>query len=301
MSVKREQLDPTQKQVTKDYLGIDFACIKKNEGNCLLRDDGTTLRLDFSKKEQRKIVCTAVDCPLGTASEFLDLLAGNVPANTSDESLATRATERWLRQHVSNNYKTASMWNETARKRYGRPWYFQETAHVQPTIAMRIVPKCLYWLLKKQGQQISSKSGLAILQEARKGTGKVIEAHPRMFLYSAVEKQHRLCPSSVTLKVLFHAAEYKNAKKHRRFVYHFLQQNTEWLQPCTRILMPKKPPKKILDSNHAFDAFLSALTAWSHLHRMTIRWDQTTPRLSEDAVLQEGHILVLAEKEQAHA
>ena len=301
MSSQAKQPIATNQEVAEFYLGIDFACIKKNLGNCLLRDDGASLSLDFSKADKRQVVCTAVDCPLGTSSEFLDVLNGKLPVNTNDKSLATRASERWIRQHVSDNYETASMWNDAARKRYGRRWYFQETAHVQPTVAMRIVPKCLYWLLKEQGQRLPSKSGLEILQDARKGKGKVVEAHPRMYLYSAVEKQHQRNRACVTPEVLFNVAEYKNSPERRRFVYCFLQQNTEWLQPACRKLMPEEPPKEILDSDHAFDAFLSALTAWSHKQGMTIRWDQTTPSLPESAVLHEGHILVLAEKEQAHA
>jgi hypothetical protein len=131
--------------------------------------------------------------------------------------------------------------------------------------------------------------------------GEIVEAHPRMFMYSAVEKQYRRCRASVTQEVLFNVAEYKNSPERRRFVYCFLQQNPGWMQPHSRKLMPEEPPKELLNSDHAFDAFLSALTAWSHQQGMTIRWDQTAPRLSEDAVLHEGHILVLAEKEQAHA
>lgn len=282
------------------YLGIDFACVKKNLGNCLLRDDGTNLHLDFTRAAPAEVVLTAVDCPLGTSSEFLDVLNGTLPKKASDESLATRATERWLRQYVIENYETVSMWGQAARKLYGRPHYFHTTTHVQPTVAMRIVPKCLHWLLEQQARRFPAMSGLEILQEARKGAGNVVEAHPRMFLYSAVEKQYRRDRASVTQEVLFNVAEYKNTPERRRFVYCFLQRNAGWLQPHGRMLTPEEPPDEILESDHAFDAFLSALTAWAHQRGMTIRWDQTMPRLAEAAVLHEGHILVLAEKEQAH-
>jgi hypothetical protein len=285
----------TEQNVAEYFLGIDFACIKRNLGNCLLRDDGASLFLDFSKSERRTVIITAVDCPLGTSSEFLEVLAGKLPSNPKDGSLASRQTERWLRKHVSDNYVTAGMWDEGARNRYGRDHYFSKTAHVQPTVAMRIVPKCLHWLLPHQLQEFPSKSGPEILQTARKGIGGVVEAHPRMFLYSAIEKQQKLLPASVTLEVLFNVAEYKNGPEHRRFVYDFLQKHTDWLKPCSRILIPARPPDEILKSNHAFDAFLSALTAWSHRHAMTIRWDKTAPSLTEAAVLQEGHILVLAQ------
>jgi hypothetical protein len=63
--------------------------------------------------------------------------------------------------------------------------------------------------------------------------------------------------------------------------------------------MPEEAPEEILESDHAFDAFLCALTAWSHRQGMTIAWDQAEPAISEEDVLHEGHILVLSEKEEA--
>jgi hypothetical protein len=299
MSRQDEEAVAVQQGNPRYYLGIDFACQKKRFGKCVLSDDGETLLLDFQDSVEHNPTCIAVDCPFGTSCEFLDVLNGKIPVDAVDESLATRATERWIREYVSTEYNTARMWNESARKVYGREHYFHTTTHVQPTIAMRIVPKCLYWLLTKEGERCPSRSGLDILQDARRGTGRIIEAHPRMFLYSAIEKQCRRCRESVTREVLFNVAEYKNHEDQRRFVYCFLQQNVEWLHPRSRRLMPEEPPIEILRSDHAFDAFLSALLAWSHKQGMTIRWDQTTPPLSEVAVVQEGHILVLRQTERA--
>lgn len=283
-------------QLPNYYCGTDFACNENNEASCFLYDDGQNFQVTLDKPVNAIEQLKAVDCPFGTSAGFLEVLVGRLPGILASPSLDTRATERWLRDHVKN-YNSVQLWKNEARIRFPNQIYFKTTSHVQPTVALRIVPKFLHWLLTEKAGLNQEMDGLDFLQMMRKGKGAIVEAHPRMFLYSAIEKQHLSDANGVDLEVLFHAASYKKKGQdgidHRQYVYKFLSDNNGWLCPFEHTL-PADPPRVIFESDHYFDAFLCALTAWAHSKNLTIPWDHTNGNVTEASVFHEGHILVLS-------
>jgi hypothetical protein len=53
------------------------------------------------------------------------------------------------------------------------------------------------------------------------------------------------------------------------------------------------PPESLVATDHAFDAWLSAVTAFAHTEGMTITWP--CAEISEEEVNTEGHILILGQ------
>ena len=285
------------------FCGRDFACDKTKDVVCYLHDDGKNLQVQLVKPFEGEIKLTAVDCPFGTSAEFLMVLNGRLPETRTDLSLATRATERWLREHVGG-YKSVKLWDGKAREKYPNVNYFVTTSHVQPAVGLRIVPKFLDELLQQKDKLYPDRDPKMcpslFFQEMRQGKGVFVEAHPRMFLYSAIEKQYLSDNESVTTEIMYNITAYKSDKRNgqvgedcRRKVYKFLSSTTGWLGLYPRIL-PNDPPEEFFETDHYFDAFLSALTAWAHYNSLTIPWNNTENMVTEKSVFHEGHILVLS-------
>jgi hypothetical protein len=285
------------------FCGRDFACDKTKDVSCFLHDDGEKLHVKLVKPPTVVVKLTAVDCPFGTSAEFLMVLNGGLPETLGDPSLATRATERWLREHVGG-YQSVKLWDKKAKKAYPRVKYFVTTSHVQPSVGLRMVPKFLHWLLQQKDKLYPdldpNRCPLLFFQKMRQGNGVIVEAHPRMFLYSAIEKQFLSDKESVTREVMYNTTSYKSDKRKgllgkdcRRKVYKFLSSTTGWLGLYPRIL-PKDLPEEFFKTDHYFDAFLSALTAWAHYNSLTIPWNNTENMVTEKSVFHEGHILVLS-------
>jgi hypothetical protein len=224
-----------------------------------------------------------------------------LPETLSDPSLATRATERWLREHVGG-YQSVKLWDDIAKQAYPeRDYYFWKTSHVQPAVGLRMVPKFLHWLLQQKNKLYPDLDPkmcpLLFFQKMRQGEGVIVEAHPRMFLYSAIEKQYLSDKESVTREVMYKVASYKRkgplGKDCRQKVYEFLSSTTGWLGLYPRKLQ-EDLPAEFFETDHYFDAFISALTAWAHYNSLTIPWNNTENMVTEKSVLHEGHILVLS-------
>lgn len=278
------------------YAGIDFANREARTGRCFVLDDGAALTVSFQQAPTGRVRTTGVDCPFGTAAEFYWLLTGMVPAVPPDGSFESRATERWVRRVIGNEYRTRALWDAAARRQYKRNSYFHPTTHVQPAVGLRIVPAFLYWLTQRHELPGDPPEKLKL---ARRGDGPVVEAHPRLFLYSMVERVHRARPGVVTAAVLDQVAGYKDkdGESHRNqrvVVYEFLRANPEWTGASRRRLEPAAPEAALFDTDHAFDAWLSALTAWATDRGETVRWqDAREPGMDANRVEIEGHILIL--------
>ncbi len=273
------------------YAGIDFANREHRTGRCFVHDDTSTLTVKLQHPQPPCVKATGVDCPFGTSAEFYDLLTGNIPIIPQDGSFELRATERWVRHMIGEEYESVRLWDAAAREEHGRTFYYHPTSHIQPSVGLRIVPSCLYWLATLPE---SPGEPLAKLQEARRGDGCVVEAHPRLFLYSMIERVYRARNDAVTTSLLNSVASYKDRRteshySQRERVYAFLHSNAYlWAE---RRLEPAEAPRELLDSDHTFDAWLSALTAWATAQEMTIRWNAAN--LDQHRVDIEGHILIL--------
>ena len=123
------------------YEGLDFAS-RHREGHAFLIDDRKSLRVAFDPPAGLPVLGIGVDCPFGTSAAFVSLLSGVIPENTVDPTFQSRSTEVWVRKEIGKTYGTCSSWDAAAQAEHGRNC-FHPTTHVQPAIAMRIVPNCL--------------------------------------------------------------------------------------------------------------------------------------------------------------
>lgn len=277
----------------KAYEGIDFANREENVGRCYVIDDGQQLTTTFTRPDELPIVRTAVDCPLGTTVGFLGLLQGDLPPDDGN-GFQLRHTEAWLRD-ILWDYHTNQYWrnrDRVERRQFPRANYFHPTQHVQPTLGLRMVPACIYWLSENLAPHGTPEERLDALADARRGEASIVEAHPRPFLYSAVERIWRHQQATVTIPVLNHVVGYKKLPSSRSEVYALLCSTNCWMGAAQRVLMPAQLPREVMATDHAFDAWLCALTAWCHDNGETIDWTQV-PGLTQESVEIEGHILVL--------
>jgi hypothetical protein len=282
----------------KFYEGIDFANKERNVGRCCLHDDGRRLIASFESPETPVFARSAVDCPLGTSAGFHTLLSGDLPEYQSRDGFKTRTTERWLRDQLAT-YATNQRWrdrNRDEKDRFPRRSYFNRSQHVQPTLRLEIVPACLDWLVRQLVANGTKDQRLEALAEARRGEARIVEAHPRPFLYSAVERLYRQDANVVDLSTLNAAAGYKGSREYRCTVYQLLRDNQVWMGESVRHVLPRTPPEALLNSDHAFDAWLCALTAWAHNNGETLSWDEVA-EITRRIVGIEGHILVLSQME----
>lgn len=277
------------------FHGIDFANNKAKQGECWLRDCEETLRAVFTKPDE-KPSRTAVDCPFGTTVAFDRLLRGEGTNGAAGDTLKSRATERLLRCVVSK-YKVNLDWKQRSahdRELFPRDVFFNGGRHVRPTVGMVIVPEFLGWLTDHAGSDTGARR--EALRAARFGDGPIVESHPRLFLYSAIERIRALV--SLPSKDLDAIAGYKGRgaepKARRRRVYEILCSNPSWQgEKARRIEVDSLA--HLVEADHVFDAWLSALTAWAHASGETWSW-RDTGKLDESVVAVEGHILVLKQR-----
>jgi len=278
------------------YEGIDLANGVANVGRVFLGDDGEKL-IFSSDVSDEQIVKSAIDCPFGTTKGFASLLVGEWPERTPVDGFKSRRTEVQLRELISK-YQIVQRWRnrtEAERKLYPKEAFYNGGGHIQPTLAMRIVPECLWYLVNRYGNGIDAKERAKRLVDARQGSGLWIESHPRMFLYSALERLYRSSPATVPLEMLFTAARYKDSAANRTILYKLLRQETVWMGKNIREIHPVEIPAEMAASDHVFDGFLCALTARSHSHGECLTWNES--RIPEADVNVEGHILVLRQSE----
>lgn len=280
------------------YEGIDFANIELNQGHCYVSDDGQLLQVSLASPDEDALIQRrAIDCPLGVSKGFTQLIQGYLPPDIGNDGYKTRETERWLRGHAAA-YESNQLWlnrGDVERDQYPRRSYFNGGAHVQSAAGLQIVPACIAWLFQQLAPDGQPDQRLAAASAARRGEGSIIEAHPRMFLYSAIERLYQNNPDVVTVETLNVVAGYKEtgevAVDRRRAIYQLLQTNPAWMGNAPRQMVPAAPPEQLVQSDHAFDAWLAALTGWAHDQDETLGW--TDAGIDLDYVNAEGHILVL--------
>lgn len=277
----------------KLFRGIDFALATKRRAEAFVVDDGEVLQAVSQASSKENLA--AVDCPLGTTSGFVDLLAGRDP-EASEDGFQARRTEHWARCHLSK-YRTVK--GSNLRSSGGkRVLYFHPTSHAQPAAAMRTIPACLDFILTELSLHGEGpEARLQALSAARRGEGRFVEAHPRLFMYSALERVHRVEHGSCGRDILLAATTYKRGTKRvsakkRSCIYAFLVENPVWMGSQRRRLEPLEAPDWLIDNDHNFDAWLCALTAWAHDHSETLDW--RAAGIPEEIVDIEGHMLLLS-------
>lgn len=266
--------------------GVDYADDRTNFGQCVICVDDDGIIMPLVKAPVGSVVeKTGVDCPFGTSAAFVSLYTGALP--TGD--LKTRVSELWIRELLTDYYSNA-WWKEN---RAVSDQYVNATGHVKPSVGLQIVPGFLDWFYRGLPNNPSPAICRKAICDARLGIGPVVESHPRAFLYSAVERVFNDVERSKEywLDVLPQIARYRD---NLEFTYQFMQEHSAlWLwDECTL----SDDPGPILDGEHCFDAFLSALTAFAHAENQTITWDSAA--LDESKVRIEGHILILSQSKQ---
>lgn len=272
--------------MTQWFEGVDFAG-KKNIATCYLKVANDILSPHFGDSPD-SIERTGVDCPFGTSLGFSRLLQNQPPNYDSSDAFKTRHTERWLRAHLWD-YQTSRWWQEEVAE--NPQCYVNKPGHVQSTIRLEIVPGFLDWFRQRVGNDQFADA----IKQARRGENAYVEAHPRAFLYSAVERiwcsadQPPIGKDELRAVVRYKDAKRESRLQHRETVYKLLQQyGSAWLP---REYTLADPPQGLLLTDHAFDAWLSAVTAFAHSSQLTIGWQDAG--ITEEEVDAEGHILVL--------
>jgi hypothetical protein len=285
-----------EKEQVACFEGIDWANESERLGRCYPIEQGSELRLERRQPEGIKCLRTAVDCPFGTNAGFARLLTGELPQMTEDK-FKSRATEILLRECVED-YRIVEQWQAkrkrkttvTLPEKYKGVAAFLPTGHVQSTVSMVIVPEVLHWLGHQISPTGSAEDRQAQFSSARRGEGQWIEAHPRMFLYSLLEKQHRANPEAVDLEMVYAAIKYKDSAILRESLYAQVCSDKSWMGKYGRTINPEKLPEW-LETDHQFEAFLACLTAWAHERGLCESWKEA--KLAKETVDIEGHILVL--------
>jgi len=273
------------------FEGIDLANGGHNLGRCFICDNGSSLTVTFA--EPISIIRTAIDCPFGTTEGFERLLHGEWPNEAPVDGFKSRKTELWLSDHVED-YQIVQRWRSRTpeeRLHHPREPFFNSGGHIQPTLRMSIVPECLWYIANRFNKDLPVEERRRNLEEARRGEGKWIEAHPRIFLYSLIERLHQANPGNVDLNRLFHAARYKQESQYRGQLYQLVREQRAWMGNDMRSIQPPDMPNEFALSHHYFDSFLCALTAWAHHHGQCISWEEAG--IDPMIVNIEGHILVL--------
>lgn len=281
--------------MTGVFHGIDFANIKAHHGQCWLVDDGAVLRASFVEA-RGPVTTTAVDCPFGTTEGFESLLRGDLPSMSKD-GFKTRGSERLMRAHVAC-FTINSEWkghDADVRKALERVSFFNGGAHVQPTVGLVIVPAFLDWLMQRLGGA-STTERLDRIRAARRGEGPVVEAHPRLFLYSLLERVRLRGGIPFPPEQIATIAGYKDkgadGEHGRKAAYALVASTTaHWLPPKMSRQIDVPDLVTMLAVDHAFDAWLAALTAWAHRHDDTWTWSQAGLPLATVEI--EGHMLIL--------
>lgn len=202
-----------------------------------------------------------------------------------NDELKSRRTDQWARKAVSK-YEVI---------KHGLR--FNCAQHVQPACGMQTVPGFLYWLLacelRLEGRGLGERR--AMLERCRVArNAPYVEAHPRLFLYSAMERiwgsMKPPCLGEDSLRAI---ARYRDRRKagvdNRKCTYEVLSEHARaWLGEGFRLA---QPPESLFSTDHAFDAWLSALTALAHSIGRTSTWNEEG--IPEEFVKAEGHILIL--------
>lgn len=279
------------------YEGIDLANGLDNLGRCFLCDDGQRLTVEI-EEPGTLIMRTAIDCPFGTTEGFEKLLHGDWPTEQPIDGFKSRKTELWLKDHVEH-YRIVQRWRgrtEQEREQHPDEAFFNRGGHIQPTLRMSIVPECLWYIANRFNKELPVEKRKQNLVDARRGDGPWVEAHPRIFLYSMVERLFRADSAVVDLDTLFMTARYKAQADNRRELYRLFRENRRWMGKQVRDIQPAAIPDDLEENHHRFDAFLCALTAWAHQHSECLGWPAA--EIEQEIVDIEGHILVLRQTER---
>jgi hypothetical protein len=283
--------------MSPSYIGIDIADDVVNRSRVDLVDDGSVLEVSNIHTAYGNPLAEgergAVDSPFGYPRAFMEVACRLRSVAVGPQDLKRRMTESLL-GHFFAELPFVVEANEAV------PHFFNRGRHVQSTVSLEIVPGAILEVIRLLGlsnsQQVAREREIVA---ARMGDGQLIEAHPRLFLYSALARVRAGLGIPLPVDLLTAAKRYKTPSQptaeeaaqafaNRQNLLGFLTQHVELWLGVTRGLNAAG----VCLRDHDFDAFLCALTALAHHQGQTRRWD-TFPEFSLDMVAAEGHIFIL--------
>jgi hypothetical protein len=282
--------------MTRSFKGIDFANQADANVTCYLEVENGVLKAHPDDGHE-PVERTGIDCPFGISLGFWRLLTGAAPGPFHDH-FKTRHTERWLRELLSGReYQANRYWRDNVHR--APQLYFNQTGHVHPAAGFQIIPGFLDWFRREIGDECFD----ATMKASRRGESGYVEVHPRAFLCSAIERMWRTMNWPVNRgpaeceTALRAVAQYKDARNgshraQRECVYGLLRQHTQaWLGEGYQLA---EAEKWLFATDHQFDAWLCALTAFAHAQGLTIAWPDVS--ITEEEINVEGHISILKQE-----
>lgn len=292
--------------MTKYFLGLDFANVQHANAKCLLKDEAGEITLcpnsDVPTRE-REIARFALDAPFGLTKPMLELLQG-----TNYEGDADRLRLRETDRRVGALVKKMRIADRKQTKLGGHP-LFNSGSHIHPPMAFQTLPNALREVLRLERFSSPDSQTSSLLVESRLGLGRVVEAHPRLFLYSLLERlggkykttteEGRILASArdygpaVRRKTEageeFEARRKQRCPNRKQLVKEICESSSSWMGAAHREFSGDF--SRVAETDHVFDAFLCALTAFMHHAGETLLWSDL--KIDRSTVEIEGHMIIL--------
>ena len=118
-------------------------------------------------------------------------------------------------------YEIVALWGgRTKAERAAHPHtdLFNQTGHIRDALAMWTVPACIRYVGGRLCPTGTPAERLQRIREARRGDAELVETHPRILLYSALERNYLASqgqPRSDWLNLSYAATRYDKAPSHR--------------------------------------------------------------------------------------
>lgn len=286
------------------YIGVDIADDLANRSRVELQDDGEQLTVAAVLDNYGDVLAgnqiAALDSPLGYPVPFGELVSSLTVLDIEPWRFKYRLTEAFVADLVSN----LPFIEESG---HAVPQFFNRGSHVKPAVGLEIVPGAVREAMRLLGVlEAGPEERQAAIQHARAGDGPVLEAHPRLFLYSLLARIRAHLGDPLPVDLLTAARLYKTPAgaraaeaaerlANRNLVLGYIIEHSEaWLVPARALAHGP-----VCDRDHDFDAFLCALTAFAHAHGQTLGWEAFAG-LNAVVVHKEGHMLILAPADGGH-
>lgn len=284
--------------MTVEFIGIDLADVEGNRSRVDLVDDGSRLAIKKVSKDLGPPLdgshLGAIDSPLGYPRAFADLIHALEITLGNERQYKFRLTDDVMGDQVAQLPGVVE-----ANRLVGE--FFLSQRHVHSPISLQIIPRALREALRLLGLEHSSpRDRLREVAAARLGSARLVETHPRLFLYSALERIRARRQMRLPQEILVAARDYKSSHRekavsknlkasYRGELLQFLASTaSSWMGASQREL----EVEGLSTRDHDFDAYLCALAAFMHLKGETWHWKELA-RLDKSVVEREGHIFIL--------
>lgn len=292
--------------MTRYFLGVDFANVEAANAKCCLRDEAGEITLCSALdtvERDAEVDGAALDAPFGLTKPTVDLLQGRY-FDGDPEELRLRETDRKVGAVISQ-MRIADPQRTNLRGHR----LFNRGSHIHPPMAFQTLPNAIREVLRLEGRDTQNPQVSSPLTRSRLGQGRVVEAHPRLFLYSLLGRLNgRYKTTEVETELLEAARDYGPAKRRmgeanrefeerqqqrrynrERLIREICEGSSLWAGSAR--LQFSGDFSSVAATDHSFDAFLCSLTALMHSKGETLLWSEL--RVDKSTVEVEGHMHIL--------